>query len=58
MPEKKENTETVNKKTETNLPCGCIYNDRGWILTRIHECEYHKRKRTNKRPYRPKAECV
>jgi hypothetical protein len=40
------------------LPCGCTYQDTGWLLTRISECEYHKRKRTTKRQYRPKAECV
>lgn len=40
------------------LPCGCIYQDKGWLLTRIKECDYHKRKRTAKRPYRSKAECV
>jgi hypothetical protein len=40
------------------LPCGCIYQDKEWLLTRIKECDYHKRKRTAKRPYRPKAECV
>ncbi|MBN1358076.1 hypothetical protein JW988_04830 [Candidatus Bathyarchaeota archaeon] len=39
-------------------PCGCEYQDKGWLLTRVKECEYHKRKRTTKRPYRPKAECV
>jgi hypothetical protein len=54
-----------NKSAEPNqsskinrLPCGCAYQDKGWILLRINECEYHKRKRTTKRPYRPKAECV
>jgi hypothetical protein len=40
------------------LPCGCIYQDKEWLLVRIHECDYHKRKRTAKKPYRPKAECV
>jgi hypothetical protein len=40
------------------LPCGCIYQDKEWLLVRIHECGYHKRKRTAKKPYRPKAECV
>ncbi|MCW4019555.1 MAG: hypothetical protein NWF00_12925 [Candidatus Bathyarchaeota archaeon] len=40
------------------LPCGCVYQDKGWLLTRVKECEYHKRKRTTKRPYRPKAEYV
>ena len=40
------------------LPCGCTYVDKGWMLTRVNECEYHKRKRTTKRQYKPKAECV
>ncbi|MCW4047781.1 MAG: hypothetical protein NWE99_09545 [Candidatus Bathyarchaeota archaeon] len=40
------------------LPCGCVYQDKGWLLTRIKECEHHRRKRTQKRPYKPKAECV
>jgi hypothetical protein len=40
------------------LPCGCVYKDEGWMLTRVSECNYHHRKRTTKRPYRPKAECV
>ncbi len=40
------------------LPCGCVYQDEGWMLTRVEECEYHRRRRTTKRPYRPKAECV
>ncbi|MGA3061418.1 MAG: hypothetical protein ABSD92_13770 [Candidatus Bathyarchaeia archaeon] len=40
------------------FPCGCIYQDNGWMLTRINECKYHKRRRTTKRPFRPKAECV
>ncbi|HVP93260.1 MAG TPA: hypothetical protein VMS94_05920 [Acidobacteriota bacterium] len=54
----------MSKKTEAKatdiitLPCGCVYQDKGWLLTRIKECDYHKRKRTAKRPYRPKAECV
>ena len=54
----------MGKKTEARttdtvtLPCGCIYQDKGWLLVRIHECDYHKRKRTAKRPYRSKAECV
>jgi hypothetical protein len=49
--------QTEGQKT-VKLPCGCVYQDLGWILTRINECEYHKRKRTTKRPYKPKAECV
>jgi hypothetical protein len=55
--EKESNEETVALK-EVKLPCGCIYQDKGWMLTRIYECEHHKLKRTTKRPYRPKAECV
>ncbi|MCW3999190.1 MAG: hypothetical protein NWE93_03020 [Candidatus Bathyarchaeota archaeon] len=43
---------------EVKLPCGCIYQDNGWMLTRVNECEHHHRRRTTKRPYRPKAECV
>ncbi|MGA2767854.1 MAG: hypothetical protein ABSF24_06000 [Candidatus Bathyarchaeia archaeon] len=42
----------------TTLPCGCKYQDNGYMVIRIQECAYHKRKRTLKRPYRPKAECV
>jgi len=52
---KKNNDETP--KT-SRLPCGCVYQDEGWMLTRVNECEYHRRKRTAKRLYRPKAECV
>jgi hypothetical protein len=52
---KKKSTETANAVT---LPCGCVYQDKGWMLTRINECDYHKRKRTAKRPHKPKAECV
>ena len=54
---KKSIVETEEQKT-VKLPCGCVYQDLGWILTRINECEYHKRRRTAKRPYKPKAECV
>lgn len=46
------------KRKITVLPCGCVYEDLGFLLIRIKECQYHKRKRTAKRPYRPKAECV
>jgi hypothetical protein len=52
--QKKEDSATGTVK----LPCGCEYQDKGWMLTRVNECEYHKRKRATKRPYRPKAECV
>jgi hypothetical protein len=55
LAKKEEKTDAV--KTVT-LPCGCSYQDRGWLLTRVTECDYHKRRRTSKRPYRPKAECV
>jgi hypothetical protein len=54
---KKENKQSEQAKA-VKLPCGCIYQDKGWMLTRVNECEYHKRKRTTKRPYRPKAESV
>ncbi|MCW3998172.1 MAG: hypothetical protein NWF10_06345 [Candidatus Bathyarchaeota archaeon] len=48
-----------NKKNQpVILPCGCQYDDKSWLLTRIKECSYHKQKRTRKKPYRPKAECV
>ncbi len=50
--------EKAKEHKSVKLPCGCIYQDKGWMLTRINECEYHKRKRTTKRPYKPKAECV
>ncbi|HEX9861808.1 MAG TPA: hypothetical protein VGB11_00830 [Candidatus Bathyarchaeia archaeon] len=50
---------TDNQPTSAvTLPCGCVYQDKGWMLTRITECDYHKRKRTAKRHYKPKAECV
>ena len=54
---KKDNTSAEPPK-EVKLPCGCVYSDKGWILMRVNECAYHHRKRTTKRPYRPKAECV
>jgi late competence protein required for DNA uptake (superfamily II DNA/RNA helicase) len=49
---------SADESKEVKLPCGCIYRDKGWMLMRVSECEYHHRKRTTKRPYRPKAECV
>jgi len=52
-----EKEEVKEEKTVT-LPCGCVYQDLGWMLTRAKECENHKRRRTAKRPCRPKAECV
>ncbi len=58
MSESKKNNDTAKTPKEVKLPCGCIYNDKGWMLMRVIECEYHHRKRTTKRPYRPKAECV
>ncbi|MDH5483340.1 MAG: hypothetical protein OEY22_10785 [Candidatus Bathyarchaeota archaeon] len=48
----------VQTTSTTTLLCGCIYQDKEWLLVRIHECDYHKRRRTTKRPYRPKAESV
>ncbi|MCL1965908.1 MAG: hypothetical protein FWF62_01980 [Candidatus Bathyarchaeota archaeon] len=48
----------VDEQKIARLPCGCIYKDTGWMLMRINECGYHHRRRTTKRPYRPKAECV
>ncbi len=53
-----ETKKTAEIQKSVKLPCGCIYQDKGWMLTRINECEYHKRKRTTKRPFKPKAECV
>jgi len=58
MAKDKETCVKTKEQETVNLPCGCVYHDLGWILTRINECEYHKRKRTTKRPYKPKAECV
>jgi hypothetical protein len=58
MAEAKKSIEEPEKQKSVKLPCGCIYQDKGWILTRVNECEYHKRKRTTKRPFKPKAECV
>jgi hypothetical protein len=42
----------------TTLPCGCKYQDKGFMIVRVVECDYHRQRRTRKRPYRPKAECV
>jgi len=58
MGDAKENIEKTVEPKIVKLPCGCFYQDKGWILTRVSECEYHKRRRTAKRPYKPKAECV
>ncbi|HSV49012.1 MAG TPA: hypothetical protein VLH35_01750 [Candidatus Acidoferrales bacterium] len=58
MAETKKDPEAPETSKAVKLPCGCIYQDKGWILMRINECEYHHRRRTTKRPYRPKAECV
>ena len=58
MAENKKTDAATEAPKEVKLPCGCAYIDKGWMLTRSYECEYHKRKRTTKRPYRPKAECV
>lgn len=43
---------------EVTLPCGCRYLEKSWLLTRLKECNYHKQRRTRKKPYRSKAECV
>jgi len=49
----------ANKTDELiKLPCGCVYQDKEWLLVRIHECNHHKKRRKTKRPYRAKAECV
>ena len=40
------------------LECGCEYQDEGWILIRLQECQKHKKQRTTPKPKRPKAECV
>jgi len=58
MAEATEKVEKTGEQKSVKLPCGCVYQDTGWMLTRINECEYHKRKRTTKRPFKPKAECV
>jgi len=58
MPETKKSIPAEAIPKEVKLPCGCVYRDQGWMLTRINECNHHHRKRTTKRPYRPKAECV
>lgn len=39
-------------------PCGCQYEDDGKIVVRVKECDYHRKRRTRKRPYRAKAESV
>jgi len=58
MAEPKKPVIKAEPQKPVHLPCGCIYQDKDWILMRNAECEYHKRKRTTKKPYRPKAECV
>ncbi|MGA3111768.1 MAG: hypothetical protein ABSE15_07010 [Candidatus Bathyarchaeia archaeon] len=58
MAEAEKSTGKPDENRTVKLPCGCVYQDEGWMLTRVNECEYHKRRRTAKRPYRPKAECV
>jgi hypothetical protein len=58
MTKEKKDAEKIEEQKSAKLPCGCVYQDKGWMLTRVNECEYHKRKRTTKRLYRPKAECV
>jgi len=58
MVEAEKKVQSADGLKEVKLPCGCVYHDKGWMLMRINECEYHHRKRITKRPYRPKAECV
>ncbi len=58
VPVMTENRKGYPKTETTTLPCGCKYEDKGWMLTRVIECEFHKRRRTAKKPYKPKAECV
>lgn len=58
MSEAKNKGQDADAAKEVKLPCGCIYQDKSWMLTRVNECEYHHRRRVTKRPYRPKAECV
>ncbi|MDR0372680.1 MAG: hypothetical protein LBI79_03855 [Nitrososphaerota archaeon] len=58
MVETKNKPQYSDASKEVKLPCGCIYQDKSWMLMRVNECEYHHRKRTTKRPHRPKAECV
>ena len=43
--------------TTKTLVCGCIYEEKDWMLVRIKECERHNKERTRKKEYRPKAEC-
>jgi len=50
--------DSVKTSQCVTLPCGCQYDEKSWLLTRINECRYHKRKRIRKRAYRSKAECV
>jgi len=58
MVDSEKANENVVEQKFTRLPCGCIYQDVGWMLMRVSECSYHNRRRTTKRQYRPKAECV
>ena len=58
MDKTKKDIEMLEERGTVKLPCGCKYQDKGWLLTRVNECELHRRKRTTKRPYRAKAECV
>ena len=55
-----EAAKKANKKLnyKVTLPCGCEYIEKSWLLNRLKECNYNKQKRTRKKPYRPKAECV
>jgi hypothetical protein len=47
----------VRIMTIRKLLCGCVYDEKEWMLVRIKECERHHKQRTRKREYRPKAEC-
>ena len=44
----------------TTYPCGCKYEETsdGKTVVRVKECEAHYKKRTHKRPYRPKSEAA
>jgi len=43
--------------TIRNLLCGCVYDEKEWLLVRIKECKKHNKQRTKKKEYRPRAEC-
>jgi late competence protein required for DNA uptake (superfamily II DNA/RNA helicase) len=58
MVDSEKTNKNAAEQNVTHLPCGCIYQDVCWMLMRVNECKYHYYKRTTKRAYRPKAECV